>query len=104
MKRAILAAALTLMAGTAWAEYTFDVHNSTGSRITAIEVSEDGDEWGEFDIGSGIAAGATATLQWDASTDDSGCEWQFRATFADGSVSDEVSFDFCEDDLELTFD
>lgn len=104
MKRLVLAAALTLMAGSAWAEYSFKVHNSTDSKITAIEVSEDGSEWGGFDIGSGIGAGETANLVWDESTDDSSCEWHFRATFADGSTSDEIPFDFCEEDLELTFE
>jgi hypothetical protein len=104
MQRLALAALLTLVAGPAFAEYSFEVGNNTGSDITAIEVSEDGVSWGKFDIGEGIAAGESASLVWAEHTDDSGCEWQFRATFDDGSVSEPVPFDFCEENLELSFD
>ena len=104
MKRLILAAALTLMAGSAWAEYSFSVQNNTSSKITGIEASEDGSSWGAFDIGGGIAAGSSMDLTWDQSTDDSNCEWHFRATFADGSTSEEVPFDFCEEGLVLEFE
>ena len=104
MKRILCAVALSLLSVAAWAEYSFKVTNNTDEDIVAIEVSDDGKNWGKFDIGSGIAAGETAKLVWDASTDDGACEWTFRATFADGSESEDVDFDFCEDDLELVFD
>lgn len=104
MKKLMIAAALALLSGSAFAEYSFEVHNNTGSKIVGIEASEDGDSWGDFDIGRGIAAGSTAKLVWDSSTDDGNCEWAFRATFADGTVSEEVDFDFCEEDLVLEFD
>jgi hypothetical protein len=103
MKRTLLVVALALLSGTAFAEYSFNVNNNTGNRITAIEVSEDGESWGKFDIGKGIPAGTSSKLVWDASTDDSGCEWTFRAKFADGTVSEDVDFDFCEEGLELEF-
>ena len=104
MQRTMLALMLAALSGTAAAEYSFDVSNNTDQKIIGIEVSEDGNDWGKFDIGAGIKAGTTSTLVWDASTDDSSCEWTFRATFADGSVSEEVDFDFCEEDLTLEFD
>ncbi len=103
MKRLVTALVLAFASTAALAEYSFVVHNNTGDKIVAIHVSEDGANWGKFNIGSGIPAGASSQLVWDASTDESGCEWLFRATFADGSESEEVPFDFCEEGLELEF-
>lgn len=84
--------------------YTFSVSNNSGSKIAKILVSEDGKSWGYFDIGNGIAAGATETLQWDASTAGEDCEQYFKAVFADGSESEPVVFDFCEKGLVLEFE
>ncbi len=103
MKKYFVSLALVLLSGTAMAEYSFKVSNNTDSRIVGIEVSEDGRKWGEFEIGKGIPAGTTAKLTWDASTDEGNCGWQFRAKFADGSESEALEFDFCEEDLELEF-
>lgn len=103
MKRVLLAVALVALSSSAFAEYSFKLSNNTASKIVGIEVTDDGETWGKFDIGSGIAAGTTSKLVWDASTDEGACEWTFRATFADGSVSEEVDFDFCEENLELEF-
>ena len=61
-------------------------------------------KYGYFDIGGGIAVGKSISLVWDKSTDDSDCEWYFKAVFADKSESEPVAFDFCEDELELVFD
>lgn len=107
-KLVMLATALTMLSFTASfahsnVDYKFKVHNNTKQAIKKIEVSEDGKNWGEFDIGSGINAGATDTLVWDKSTDNEDCEQYFRATFADGEVSDAVKFNFCEKDLVLEF-
>ena len=103
MKRYLLAFALALTSTAALAEYSFVVHNNTKAKIIEIHVSEDGENWGKFDIGKGIPAGASSQLVWDSSTDDSGCEWMFQATFSDGEVSEIVPFDFCEEGLELEF-
>ena len=84
--------------------YTFKVHNNTSQKIVGLVASESGEEAGEFDVGNGIAPGATATFQWDKSTDDSNCEWAFSAVYADGTYSEPVMINFCEDDLELVFD
>ena len=85
------------------AEYTFKVHNTTNDKITKLLASEDGKDWGNFDIGKGIAAGETATLKWDKKTNDADCKWWFKAVFADGDESEAKEFDFCEEDLELEF-
>ena len=86
------------------AEYKFKVHNNTKVDIKKILVSQDGKtKWGEFDIGSGIKAGATEELVWDKSTDNEPCEQYFKAVFADRSESEPVKFDFCEKDLVLEF-
>ena len=84
-------------------DYKFKVHNNTEQRITKIMASPEGKKYGLFDIGKGIAPGATMELVWDKSTDNSNCEWFFKATFADGDVSEPVAFDFCEKDLVLEF-
>ncbi|MGZ5051312.1 MAG: hypothetical protein ACXWF8_05980 [Methylobacter sp.] len=91
------------VAQAAGGDYSFKVHNTTNSKITKILVSENGKSWGEFDIGSGIAAGATETLVWDSSTNNESCNQYFKASFADGSESESTKFDFCEKDLTLEF-
>jgi hypothetical protein len=100
----VAATALLCCAAVACAkEYKFNVTNSTKSAITRIQVSEDGKSWGDFNVGKGIPAGAEAQLIWDESTNSSGCEWQVKASYADGSDSEPAPFDFCEEDLSLDF-
>ncbi len=85
-------------------DYKFKIHNNTKQKIVAIQVREEGkNEWGDFDIGDGIAAGATDEMVWDKSTDNSSCNWFFKAKFADGDWSDAVKFDFCEKNLVIEF-
>lgn len=94
-----------LLAGSVHAasEYDFQVNNNTDSTITHLLVSEDGKQWGKFDIGAGIAPGQSAMLVWDQSTNDQDCEQYIKAVFDDGSESEPEMFDFCEDDLVLEF-
>ena len=100
--KTVLALAMFACIGGANA-YEFNITNSTESKITGVEASEDGKTWGKFDMGAGLAAGESTTITWDASTDDSGCEWQVKASYADGSVSLPAKFDFCKDDIEIEF-
>jgi hypothetical protein len=74
MRGWLCSVALLLASPAAFAEYTFQISNNTDSKIVAVHVSEDGDTWGEFNIGSGIPAGKTAEMSWDSSTDD-GSSW-----------------------------
>jgi hypothetical protein len=104
MQRLVLAFALAMLSTSAMAEYTFAVSNNSDQRIVAIEASENGSSWGNFDIGRGIPSGETISLVWDSSTDDGNCEWAFRATFAEGYVSEPSVIDFCDGDLEIEFD
>ena len=103
----MLAIALVLMSGTlSFAkadQYKFKVHNNTTQDIKKLQVSPDGKKWGDFDIGSGIKAGATDELVWDKSTDNGNCEQYFKVQFADAEWSDAVKFDFCEKGLILEF-
>lgn len=78
-------------------QWYFYVTNDSDSRITKIEVSENRRQWGHFNIGRGIARGATQKLVWDESTNNEGCEQWIRATFADSSVSEPARIDFCAD-------
>ena len=96
-----LGAAITLRAEDEG--YSFKLHNTTKDKIAKLMASEDGKEWGSFDIGKGIPAGETITLKWDKKTDESGCKWYFKAVFGDGEESESKQFDFCEEDLELEF-
>lgn len=91
-------------AGATEEEYSFKVHNTTKDKITKLLASEDGKDYGYFDIGKdGIPPGKTITLTWDKKTNDSSCKWYFKAVFEDGDESEAKKFDFCEEDLELEF-
>ena len=100
---ALLMLSFTLSFAKPHVDYKFKVHNNTKQTIKKIKVSDDGKKWGYFDIGSGIAAGATEELVWDKSTDDGACEWQFKAVFADSEESEAVEFNFCEKNLVIEF-
>ncbi len=84
-------------------EYKFKVYNNTKVRIKEVLVSENGKKWGFFDIGKGIAAGATIELVWSESTNSDSCEWYFKAVWADGDESEPAAFDFCEKGLVIEF-
>ena len=78
-------------------QWHFVVKNKTESNITKLQVSQDRKEWGNFDIGSGIAPGERATLVWDASTNNEKCHQWIRAKFEDDSWSEPSKQDFCQD-------
>jgi hypothetical protein len=102
--RGALAAAVVMTGITVSAdEYKFKIVNTQDSTIKKILVSEDGEEYGFFDIGAGVKPGQSATLVWDSSTDGESCEQYVKAVYADGSESEPVTFDFCESGLELEF-
>lgn len=83
---------------------SFKVTNTTKTKIVKLLASEDGKDYGNFDLGSdGIAPGKTVTLNWGKNTKDTGCKWFLKAVFSDGDESEAKKFDFCEDDLELEF-
>ncbi len=107
---AVIALVFTLVsipvrkAGAEDEEYSFKVHNTTKDKITKLLASEDGKNYGSFDVGKdGIAPDETVTLKWDKSTNKSNCEWYIKAVFEDGSEAEAKKFDFCEEDLELEF-
>jgi hypothetical protein len=99
----VVFASLVSVVDTAKAEYSFQVTNSTKSTVTKLEVSEDGKEWGAFNVGDGIHPGETATITWDKSTDNEDCKQKIRATYADQSKTEVSEFDFCEDALHIEF-
>jgi hypothetical protein len=105
IKHLVIAAALVLLSVPAFAdEYKFTVTNNTNTAISKILVSEDGGEYGHFNIGKGIKAGATVTLVWDQSTDGENCEQYFKAVFSNGEESEAQKFDFCEDEVAIDFE
>ncbi len=105
VKHLVIAAAVVLMSVPAFAdEYKFKVTNNTDTKITKILVSEDGEEFGFFDIGNGINPGKTVTLVWDSSTDGESCEQFFKAVFSNDEESEPQQFDFCEEGVALEFE
>jgi hypothetical protein len=85
------------------AQYTFKVKNENVQRITKLLASEDGKKYLDFDIGKGIDVGETKTIAWDKSTNKTGCNWYLKAVYADKSIGEAVKFDFCEEDLVISF-
>lgn len=105
LKHFAIAAAVVLMSVPAFAdEYSFTVTNNTDTKITKILVSEDGEDYGFFDIGGGIAPGKTVKLVWDQSTNGESCAQHFKAVFANGEESEAQEFDFCEADVAIEFE
>jgi hypothetical protein len=97
--------AFGLISGTAMAkDYSFKVENKTKSKIIKILVSEDKKEWGHFDIGEGIPAGAKVQLNWDKSTNNESCKQWVKVVYEGGEESPAAKFDFCEDDLQIVFE
>jgi hypothetical protein len=84
-------------------QYTFKVKNANVQRITKLLTSEDGKKYLAFDIGKGIDVGEIVTLNWDKSTNKSGCQWYLKAVYADKSVGEAVQFNFCEEGLIVQF-
>ncbi len=78
-------------------QWHFVVKNKTGSNITKLEVSQDKNEWGNFDIGDGIGPGEKVTLNWASTTNDEKCHQWIRAKFSDGTWSEATKQDFCRD-------
>ncbi len=84
--------------------FSFKVHNTTKDKIVKLLASEDGQKYGNFDVGkAGIAPGETITLNWDKSTNNSDCDWLLKAVYEDGAESDPGKINFCEDDVEVDF-
>jgi hypothetical protein len=105
-KVTLLALALVLVSfpvvyAHAQSGYQFKVHNVGKNKVLKLLASEDGKNWGYFDIGDGIDPGETMTVVWDKSTNTSGCNWFFKAYFDDGLESPPKKFNFCEDDLVI---
>lgn len=100
---AAIAVAGILATAAQAAEYSFTATNTSDSPITKVFVSENKTDWGYFDVGAGIAPGATSNLVWDQSTNGQACTQWVKATFADGSESEPAQFDFCENGLEIDF-
>ena len=98
----LAAIALAACAGSASA-YDFTVTNSTGQSINGVHATEDGKNWGSFKLSADIPPGGEMKLVWSPETESTGCEWQVKATFADGSESEPAKFDFCEANLNIEF-
>lgn len=103
-KAALVSLALILMSFTvnyAQESYSFKVHNVGKNRVLKVMASEDGKNWGYFDIGDGIAPGDTMTIVWDKSTNNQSCTQYFKAAFDDGEESPPNKFNFCEKNLVI---
>ena len=83
--------------------YQFTVRNKSEMVILALLTSEKGKVWGKFDIGDGLEPTKSVKLEWDESTDNSGCEWWIKAVYDNGNLSAPAKFDFCKENLILEF-
>lgn len=81
--------------------YSFKVHNVGKDKILKLMASEDGKDWGYFDIGDGINPGETVTVVWDESTNSQSCSQYIKAAFDDGLESPPKKLDFCEKNLSI---
>lgn len=105
--KVLIQAAITLAASLALpaiaSEYTFTITNNSSQAIREVWVSEDGEDWGYFDLdGTSIPAKGSLELEWDESTNSAGCFWWIQVEFSDGSESQATQFDFCDNpDLVL---
>ncbi len=78
-------------------DYTFTVTNNSSAPIREVLVSEDGENWGYFDLGgTSIPPRGTVELEWDESTNSAGCDWWLQVVFSDGEESNAAEFDFCD--------
>jgi hypothetical protein len=85
-------------------QWYFYVTNGSTATISNLLVSETGNSWGEFDIGTGIGSGEKSKLVWDSSTNNESCKQYIKAVFSDGSESNPAKFDFCKDlDTPIVF-
>jgi hypothetical protein len=85
-------------------EWYFWVDNHSSADITRLQVSQDKENWGYFDIGSGIGSGEQTKIVWDPSTDNERCSQWIRALFSDNTASAPTQFDFCDDlDTPIVF-
>ena len=85
-------------------EWSFTVKNNTKTTIKRLLVAEPNKKYKDFDIGKGIAPGATATLIWNKATDNEQCKQWFKAVYSDGVETEPAYIDFCEDEVDLVFD
>ena len=83
--------------------YTFTVRNKSRMVILALLTSEKGTRWGTFDIGEGLDPANSVKLEWDESTDNTGCEWWIKAVYDNGNLSAPAKFDFCKENLVIEF-
>ncbi len=94
----LVALTLALALVPAFAEqWYFYVENKTDSKMTGLYASEDGQTWGRFDLGSGVAPGQRVKMIWSKATNDQSCNQYLKATFADGTSIKSEKTDFCTD-------
>ncbi|MCB1174820.1 MAG: hypothetical protein KDK39_14715 [Leptospiraceae bacterium] len=81
---------------------SFTVTNNTQSKIVNLLAREKGSaEWGNFELGGGLAAGSETKIQWN-DPEEGKCEWEFKAKFADEEESNVFTVDTCkEHDIEF---
>ncbi|MEO7323439.1 MAG: hypothetical protein ABIW82_01275 [Dokdonella sp.] len=77
-------------------QWHFKLKNATESRIVKLQVCEDKKEWGDFDVGRGIAVRKTETMVWDVSTDNEDRKQRIRVKFSDATYSEPSKRNVCK--------
>ena len=76
---------------------TFTVTNNTSVAINDLRISENGEDWVDFDLG-GISIHPTSTLDflWDERANSYECFWWIQATYSNGKESSPTQRNFCQ--------
>ena len=105
MKRILATTLFAILTATAASAegYQFEVKNATDQKMVKLLVSQDGKTWADVNLGGGIGAGESGTMEWSEASNSQNCEQHVKAVYADKSESESATFDFCEKDLSLEF-
>jgi hypothetical protein len=87
-----VALSASLLYAASQEKISFRVHNKSNLKIVKLLVSEDGENYGHFNISAGIKAGATVKLAWNTDTEGETCEQYVKAVFSDGRESEPAQF------------
>ncbi|MGA7934310.1 MAG: hypothetical protein WCA35_12245 [Kovacikia sp.] len=85
-------------------QWYFWVKNDSRANLEKLLVSQDKQNWGYFDIGTGVAPGDQEKMVWNSSTNNESCTQWIKAEFSDGQESEPAQFNFCKDlDTPIVF-
>lgn len=76
-------------------DFTFTLQNNTDVAVSQVLVSEDGENWGYFNLESNIAPGTEGELVWGEHTNHEACSQWIKIGYVNGTITPPAKFDFC---------